>query len=129
MKLKRYVNFINENDNLSRSERSLRKFGMGEVPFRSDLLYKSENIGPYELYVDGSTGWGIIFPSGYLEVEEGPALNQGWMSGEINGISISKRGEGVPIIPSKYWMGEMSKTKLKNFFDKVIKNFNKITQH
>jgi hypothetical protein len=30
-----------------------------------DLLSKDSNIGKYELYVDGSTGWGIIFANGY----------------------------------------------------------------
>ncbi len=27
------------------------------LPFRSELLYKDSNIGKYELYVDGDTGW------------------------------------------------------------------------
>lgn len=29
-----------------------------DLPFRSNLLYKEGNIGKYEFYVDGDTGWG-----------------------------------------------------------------------
>jgi hypothetical protein len=97
------------------------------LPFRSDLLYKDYNIGKYELYVDGDTGWGIIFPNGYMEVEEGPHDSTGYMNGEINGISISARGYDVPRIPGKYWEGNMSSDELSRFFDSVINRYKSIT--
>ena len=98
------------------------------LPFRSDLLYKDYNIGKYELYVDGDTGWGIIFPNGYMEVEEGPHESVGFMNGEINGISISARGYDVPRIPGKYWEGNMSSDELSRFFDSVINRYKSITE-
>ena len=55
--------------------------------FKSSLLQKSCNIGKYELWLDGSTGWGIIFPNGLIEVEEGPHESSGWMFGHINNYS------------------------------------------
>jgi hypothetical protein len=99
-----------------------------DLPFRSKLLYKDSNIGKYELYVDGDTGWGIIFPNGYMEVEEGPHESVGFMNGEINGISISARGYDVPRIPGEYWMGEMSSDELLKFLDSAISRYNNITK-
>jgi len=99
-----------------------------ELPFRSNLLYKESNIGKYELYVDGSTGWGIIFPSGYLEVEEGPHDSTGFMNGEINGINVEAKSYDVPRIPSEYWQGKMSNNKLSGFFDRVISKYDNITK-
>jgi hypothetical protein len=99
-----------------------------DLPFRSKLLYKDSNIGKYELYVDGDTGWGIIFPNGYMEVEEGPHESVGFMNGEINGISVSARGYDVPRIPGEYWMGEMSSDELLKFLDSAISRYNNITK-
>jgi hypothetical protein len=99
-----------------------------DLPFRSKLLYKDSNIGKYELYVDGDTGWGIIFPNGYMEVEEGPHESVGFMNGEINGISVSARGYDVPRIPGEYWMGEMSNDELLKFLDSAISRYNNITK-
>jgi len=98
------------------------------LPFRSKLLYKDSNIGKYELYVDGSTGWGIIFPNGYMEVEEGPHNSTGYMNGEINGVSVSARGYDVPRIPGEYWEGNMSSDELLKFFNSVISRYNNITE-
>lgn len=98
------------------------------LPFRSDLLYKDSNIGKYELYVDGDTGWGIIFPNGYMEVEEGPHESVGFMNGEINGVSIGTRGYDVPRIPGEYWEGNMSSDELLKFFNSVISRYNNITE-
>lgn len=98
-----------------------------KTPFSSKLLYKKCNIGKYKLYVDGSTGWGIIFPNGYMEVEEGPHESAGFMNGEINGVSISASGANVPTIPSDYWMGEISNANLSKILDKFINKYNKIT--
>lgn len=108
----------------------LKKFNENntDLPFRSDLLYRESNIGKYELYVDGHTGWGIIFPNGYMEVEEGPHESVGYMNGEINGIDISAKGYDVPRIPSKYWMGEMSDDELSKFFDGAITRYDNITK-
>jgi len=111
--IKEYNEFVNENKK--------------SLPFRNELLYKDSNIGKYELYLDGSTGWGIIFPSGYLEVEEGPHESAGFMNGEINGIAVSTKSYNVPRIPSKYWEGNMSNSQLKSFFDKVIKKYKNVT--
>jgi hypothetical protein len=107
----------------------LKRFNeSNSTPFRSELLYKDSNIGKYELYVDGSTGWGIIFPNGYMEVEEGPHDSVGFMNGEINGVSVSARGYDVPIIPGKYWEGNMSSDELSRFFDRIISKYNNITE-
>jgi hypothetical protein len=106
----------------------LKRFNeSNSTPFRSELLYKDYNIGKYELYVDGDTGWGIIFPNGYMEVEEGPHESVGFMNGEINGISISARGYDVPRIPGEYWEGNMSSDELSRFFDSVINRYKSIT--
>ena len=96
--------------------------------FSNNLLYKDSNIGKYELYVDGSTGWGILFPNGYIEVEEGPHKSVSRMLGEINGISFIKTGYDVQTIPSKYWLGELSKEGLSKFFDNLIRGL-KITNY
>lgn len=108
----------------------LKKFNENktDLPFRNNLLYKDSNIGKYELYVDGSTGWGIIFPNGYMEVEEGPHESVGFMNGEINGISISTEGHNVPRIPEEYWIGEMSSDELLEFIDSVISRYNNTTK-
>jgi hypothetical protein len=107
----------------------LKRFNeSNSTPFRSKLLYKDSNIGKYELYVDGDTGWGIIFPNGYMEVEEGPHESVGFMNGEINGISVSARGYDVPRIPGEYWMGEMSNDELLKFLDSAISRYNNITK-
>jgi hypothetical protein len=107
----------------------LKRFNeSNSTPFRSKLLYKDSNIGKYELYVDGDTGWGIIFPNGYMEVEEGPHESVGFMNGEINGITISARGYDVPRIPGEYWMGEMSSDELLKFLDSAISRYNNITK-
>jgi hypothetical protein len=107
----------------------LKRFNeSNSTPFRSKLLYKDSNIGKYELYVDGDTGWGIIFPNGYMEVEEGPHESVGFMNGEINGISVSARGYDVPRIPGEYWMGEMSSDELLKFLDSAISRYNNITK-
>jgi hypothetical protein len=107
----------------------LKRFNeSNSTPFRSKLLYKDSNIGKYELYVDGDTGWGIIFPNGYMEVEEGPHNSTGFMNGEINGISVSARGYDVPRIPGEYWMGEMSSDELLKFLDSAISRYNNITK-
>jgi hypothetical protein len=107
----------------------LKKYNeSNSTPFRSKLLYKDSNIGKYELYVDGSTGWGIIFPNGYMEVEEGPHGSVGFMNGEINGVSVSARGYDVPRIPGKYWEGNISSDELSRFFDSVISRYNNITK-
>jgi hypothetical protein len=107
----------------------LKKFNENNsnLPFKSDLN-KDSNIGKYELYVDGSTGWGIIFPNGYIEVEEGPHESVGFMNGKINGIEVSARGHDVPRIPDEYWLGEMTRSKLAKFFDDVISKY-KITKN
>lgn len=94
-----------------------------QTPFKSSLLYKDSNIGKYELYVDGSTGWGIIFSNGYIEVEEGPHRATSKMTAEINGVSFVKSGYNVPIIPDQYWMGDMSTEKLSKFFDDILFNY------
>jgi hypothetical protein len=99
-----------------------------DLPFRSDLLSKDSNIGKYELYVDGSTGWGIIFANGYIEVEEGPHESVGFMNGKINGVEVSARGKDVPRIPDEYWHGEMTSNKLSKFFDGVIDKYKNITK-
>jgi hypothetical protein len=99
-----------------------------ETPFKSEFLYKSCNLGIYELYVDGSTGWGITFPNGYIEVEDGPHQCVSRMIGEINGISISAKGYDVTSIPDEYWMGDMSNEELVNFLDKLVSNYKKITK-
>lgn len=99
-----------------------------ELPFRSNLLYKESNIGKYELYVDGSTGWGVIFPSGYLEVEEGPHDSTGFMNGKINGIPVEAKSYDAPRISSEYWEGKMSNDKLSAFFDRVISKYDNITK-
>jgi hypothetical protein len=99
-----------------------------ETPFKSEFLYKSCNLGIYELYVDGSTGWGITFPNGYIEVEDGPHQCVSRMIGEINGISISAKGYDVTSIPDKYWVGDMSNEELVNFLDKLVSNYKKITK-
>lgn len=96
------------------------------LPFKSDLLNRDSNIGKYELYVDGSTGWGIIFPNGYIEVEEGPHESTGFMNGKINGIEVSARGRDVPRIPDEYWHGEMTSNKLGRFFDSIINKYKNI---
>jgi len=107
----------------------LKRFNeSNSTPFRSELLYKDYNIGRYELYVDGSTGWGIIFPNGYMEIEEGPHESVGFMNGEINGVSIGARGNDVPRIPGKYWEGNMSSDELSRFFDSVINRYKSITE-
>jgi hypothetical protein len=108
----------------------LKKFNESNTdsPFRSELLYKESNIGKYELYVDGSTGWGIIFPNGYMEVEEGPHNDVGFMNGEINGVEVTAKGHDVPRIPEKYWMGEVSTDELSKFFDRVIDKYSSITK-
>lgn len=108
----------------------LKKFNENNtgLPFRSNLLYIECNIGKYEFYTDGDTGWGIIFPNGYMEVEEGPHTDVGFMNGEINGITVSARGNDVPRIPNKYWMGEISNDKLSIFFDSVIARYDNITK-
>lgn len=114
----KHLKKFNEND---------ENFGFVKMryPFRSKLLYKEFDIDKYEFYVDGSTGWGIIFPNGYMEVEEGPHESVGFMKGEINGFSINARGYDVPRIPGKYWMGEMSNDELSIFFDRIIDKYNK----
>ena len=99
-----------------------------DLPFRSKLLQKESNVGKYELYVDGSTGWGIIFPNGYMEVEEGPHESVGFMNGEINGVSVEAKGYDVPRIPSKYWMGEMSNDELSTLLDSFIDRYSNITK-
>ena len=107
----------------------LKRFNeSNSTPFRSKLLYKDSNIGKYELYVDGSNGWGIIFSNGYMEVEEGPHNITGFMNGEINGISVSARGNDVSRIPGEYWEGNMSSDELSRFFDRVISKYNNITE-
>lgn len=107
----------------------LKKFeNNSNLPFKSDLLSKDSNIGEYELYVDGSTGWGIIFHNGYIEVEEGPHESVGFMNGEINGVGISARGYDVPRIPDEYWFGEMTSNKLAIFFDEVVDKYKNITK-
>ena len=117
----KYLKKFNESDD---------NFGFVKMryPFRSKLLYKDSDIGKYELYVDGSTGWGIVFPNGYMEVEEGPHDSVGYMNGEINGISIGAKGYDVPRIPGEYWMGEMSSDKLLKFFNDVISRYDNITK-
>ena len=108
----------------------LKKFNENNsgLPFRSKLLNRESNIGKYELYVDGHTGWGIIFPNGYMEVEEGPHESVGNMRGEINGTSVEARGYDVPRIPTEYWMGEMSVEELSSFFDSVIDRYSNVTK-
>ncbi len=98
-----------------------------ETPFKNEFLYKSSNLGIYELYVDGSTGWAITFPNGYIEVEDGPHQCVSRMIGEINGIGISASGYDVTSIPDEYWMGNMSNKELVNFLDKLVSNYKKIT--
>lgn len=98
------------------------------LPFRSNLLYKEGNIGKYEFYVDGDTGWGIIFPNGYIEVDEGPHEDVGYMNGEINGVSVSARGRDVPRIPSDYWIGNISSSKLSKIFDRFVAKYSDITK-
>lgn len=96
------------------------------LPFKSNLLGKDSKVGKYELYVDGSTGWGIIFINGYIEVEEGPHECTGFMNGKINGIEVSVRGQDVPRIPDEYWHGEMTSNKLARFFDSIINKYKNI---
>lgn len=91
-----------------------------ESVFRSDFLEFQFIVGKYEVYLDGSTGWGITFPGGYLEVEEGPHPSVGWMNGIINELEISLRGYDVPQLPEEFNMGKMSNTGLSKFFDKII---------
>jgi len=98
---------------------------VNNTPFSNSFLLKDSNIGKYELYVDGSTGWGILFPNGYIEVEDGPHKSVSRMIAEINGISFIKRGYDVQTIPDGYWMGELSKKDLSMFFDNLINDFNK----
>lgn len=93
------------------------------TPFSNSFLYKDSNIGKYELYVDGSTGWGISFPNGYIEVEDGPHKSVSRMIAEINGITFTKRGYDVQTIPDEYWMGELSKKDLSKFLDDLIRSF------
>jgi hypothetical protein len=88
--------------------------------FRNALLEPTSKINNYELYLDGSTGWGITFPGGYMEVEEGPHPSVGWMNAEINGIAICVRGHETPTIPNDYWMGKMSNQRLSKFFDDLL---------
>ena len=99
-----------------------------EIPFKSELLGKSTNIGKYELYLDGSTGWGILFPNGYIEVEEGPHDSVGFMRGEVNGISVYSEGYDVPRIPGSYWMGDMSDGELLTFFDEVVLKYSQVAE-
>lgn len=109
----------------------LRKFNennMEHLPFKNDLLARESTIGQYEFYVDGSTGWGIIFPSGWLEVEEGPHVSTGFMSGEINGIPVSARAQDVPRIPDQYWQGQMSNRQLASIFDRAISKYDQIAR-
>ena len=89
---------------------------------------KSTNIGKYELYLDGSTGWGILFPNGYIEVEEGPHDSVGFMRGEVNGISVYSEGYDVPRIPGSYWMGDMSDGELLTFFDEVVLKYSQVAK-
>jgi hypothetical protein len=93
------------------------------MEFTNKLLESAKKIGKYELYLDGSTGWGITFAGNYIEVEEGPHASVGWMNAEINGIQINARGYDTPIIPDDYWMGKMSDKKLSNFFDRLIAKY------
>ena len=94
--------------------------------FTNNFLYKESNIGKYELFVDGSTGWGILFPNGYIEVEEGPHKSVTRMIAEINGISFIRRGYDVQTIPDEYWTGKLSNEDLSKFFDNLIRGL-KIT--
>jgi hypothetical protein len=98
------------------------------MSFKSELLYKSSNIGKYELHLDGSTGWGILFPNGYIEVEEGPHDCVGFMRGEVNGISVYSEGYNVPRIPGSYWMGDMSDGELLKFFDEVVLKYSQVSK-
>ncbi len=98
------------------------------MSFKSDLLYKSSNIGKYELHLDGSTGWGILFPNGYIEVNEGPHDSVGFMRGEVNGISVYSKGYDVPRIPESYWMGNMSDGELLKFFDEVVLKYSQVAK-
>lgn len=93
------------------------------MEFTSTLLEKAKKIGKYELYLDGSTGWGILFPGGFIEVEEGPHASVGWMNAEINGIKINLRGSDRPSIPEDYWMGKMTDKKLISFFNRLIAKY------
>jgi hypothetical protein len=77
-----------------------------------------------ELYVDGSTGWGIIFANGYIEFEEEGPWSVGFMNGKINGVVKCKRKD-VPRIPDEYWHGEMTSNKLSKFFNGVIDKYKK----
>jgi len=108
----------------------LKKFNESStnLPFRNEDLVKDSDIGTYELYLDGGTCWGITFPNGYMEVEEGPHESVGYMNGEINGIAVSAKGYDVPRIPDKYWMGEMSKDELLKFLDSVISGYDDIAK-
>ena len=113
--------------------RNLKRFNEnfnsnGDLPFSSEFLEFDSEIGKYELYVDGSTGWGITFPNGYMEVEEGPHNSTGYMNGEINGITVSAKGYEVPRIPNQYWTGNMSIDKLEKFFDDAIAKYGNITE-
>ena len=109
----------------------LRKFNennMGHLPFKNDLLARESTIGKYEFYVDGSTGWGITFPSGWLEVEQGPHDSTGFMTGEINGIPVQARAQDVPRIPDQYWQGKMSNRQLESIFDRAISRYDQIAR-
>ena len=119
---------LNETDPLNIDGRFDVDSSGKRFPFRNEYLTKDSNIGKYELYLDGGTCWGITFPNGYMEVEEGPHDSVGYMNGKINGIEVSAEGYNVPRIPGKYWMGEMSKSKLSNFFDSVISGYDVIAK-
>ena len=90
------------------------------TPFRNEFLEKSANIGIYELYVDGATGWAITFPGGYIEVDEGPHPDVSRMIAEVNGIEMYERGHSVPSIPDAYWTGNMSSRSLLKYFDSFV---------
>lgn len=112
----------------NKNMKNLKNENNSNLPFKSDLLNKDSKVGKYELYTDESTGWGIIFPNGYIEVEEGPHESTGFMNGEINGVSVTAKGHDVPRIPDEYWLGEMTRNKLARFFDDVINKYKNITK-
>ena len=90
------------------------------TPFRNEFLEKSANIGIYELYVDGATGWAITFPGGYIEVDEGPHSDVSRMIAKVKGIERYERGHAVPSIPDAYWTGNMSSRSLLKHFDSFV---------
>ena len=110
--------------------KNLKRFNenLDSSVFKNKYLEFNSKIGKYDLYLDGDTGWGITFPNGYMEVEEGPHKDVGFMNGKIRGIEVVARGQGVPNIPDEYWTGNMSDNKLLKFFDDAISRYDDITE-